>query len=959
MYGKKLNKDQLEAVNHGSGPLLIIAGAGTGKTTVITERVKRLISDGLANPSEILALTFTEKSAAEMEERIDQALPLGYTQMWIMTFHSFCDRILRDEAIHIGLSPDYKLLTPAGSIALMQKHLLDLDLDYFSPLGNPNKFISGLLTHFDRLRDEDIQPAGYSVWVEKKCTPDDSPEAVQYRELATVFTYFQKLKQQENALDFADLISYTLQLFRTRPHILEKYQNQFKYLLVDEYQDTNFAQNQLVNLLAGLHQNLTVVADDDQSIYRWRGAAVSNVIQFKKTYPKSKLVVLTQNYRSTQEILDAAYKLIQNNNPDRLEVKEKIDKRLKSEILASGETPQHLHFSRVEDEAEGVAKLINQLAGQPGSLYEPKDIAILVRANAHARTFLSTLSRLGVPVQFLGPGKLFDQPEIKDLIALLRVIKDPSDSISLLRVLSMNYFSLPQDEIITLANYAGKQNLSLYEVCNQIQALEIKLSADTKTKVSDLAGQISALIKESLKLTAGQLLFNFLQTTGILKAILDYQLPIDETAAQNIMKFFAKLKNFESENSEAGVRPVLDWIDLSLEVGESPAVTQADWTQNNAVNILTLHSAKGLEFPVVFLVNLVVGRFPSLERREQIPVPDELIKEDLPSGDFHLQEERRLFYVGVTRAQKQLFLTSADLYGEAKRIKKPSPFITEALGSLNIKLTSQPITDQLSILDWQPPQFSILNSQFSIKVSYLSYSQIQTFLDCPLHYKAKYILKIPSPPSAASSFGNTIHKTLKDYYQAIKTHQKVNILDVYTHDWSPEGYHNPQHAQKYFDLGKKYLMEFLAEPLSKKIPHQLEESFTVPLGPDLKIGGKIDRVDILEDGIIEIIDYKTSSRSLTEKEAMTDLQLSIYALAASQIPTAPFGKKPEKIKLSLYYFADQKKVSVFHTSAQLKIAKNKILEYAQEIERSDFHCSQSLICQSKCDYRVLCDIDKP
>ena len=957
---KKLNKEQLEAVNHGSGPLLIIAGAGTGKTTVITERVKRLIAQKLVSPSEILALTFTEKAAAEMEERVDRALPMGYTQMWILTFHSFCDRILRDEGVHIGLSPNYKLLTESGSVSLLRQHILDLDLDYFAPLGNPNKFIAGLLTHFDRLRDEDVTPEMYTVWVRKKYPRSDSDEAVQFHELSRIYEYFQGLKHRENALDFADLITFAIHLFRNRPHILSKYRHQFKYILVDEYQDTNYAQNQLVDLLAGSHQNLTVVADDDQSIYRWRGAAVSNVIQFKKTYPQTKLVTLTRNYRSSQSILDSAYRLIQFNNPDRLEVKEHIDKKLKSVQKNPGSPPQYLRFDRPENEADGVAKKIKEILGTSHLEFRPGDIAILVRANAHAHPFLAALSRQGIPGQFLGPARLFDRPEIKDLIALLRVIRDPADTASLFRVMSMDFFDIPVRDLITLVNFAQVQNLSLLEICESLASRDLKLAPDTKARVSKIVKLVNDGISHSLKLSAGQILFDFLNTSGILSAILNYKLPVDERIAQNMMKFFAKLKSFESDNPDAGVRSILDWIDLSSEIGESPAAADTDWTETNAVNILTLHSAKGLEFPVVFLVNLAVGRFPSLQRREQIPIPEDLIKEILPPGDFHLQEERRLFYVGITRAKQLLFLTSADYYGEGKRIKKPSPFISEALGE---ELAIKPFNNesvQTSLLDWHPPDFNLPSTVYhpsSTKISYLSYSQIQTFIDCPLHYKAKYILKIPSPPSAASSFGNTIHKTLKDYHQALLSGNRPDILKIFSLDWSPEGYHNAAHAQKYFDLGTRYLKEYLKTKPFSTSPAVLEEPFTVPLGR-IKIGGKIDRADVLPGGTLEIIDYKTSPKTLDQKSAAKDLQLSFYALAATLVTAAPFNRPLDKVKLTLYYFATAQAVSVFQTPQQLAAAKEQITNYAAQIEESDFHCSGSIICQRRCDFQILCDIDK-
>ena len=332
----RLNKQQKEAVGWGEGPLLIIAGAGTGKTTVITERIKHLITSGLAKPSEILALTFTNKAALEMEERVDVAMPLGYTSMWIMTFHSFCDRVLRAEALHIGLDPRFHLMSQAQTIQFVRNSLFQFDLDYFRPLGNPTKFVGGMVEHFSRLQDEDISPQDYLTYAKKLKT--EKLEMKKTLELAKAYQKYDELKTKAGKMDYGDLITKTLKLFRDRPNILTGYQKQFKYILVDEFQDTNIAQNELVKLLAGKNANISAVCDDDQSIYKWRGAAVSNVLDFRKTYPKTKIVTLTKNYRSTQEILNRAYDLIQMNNPDRLEVKEEIDKRLQSKSKEKGES---------------------------------------------------------------------------------------------------------------------------------------------------------------------------------------------------------------------------------------------------------------------------------------------------------------------------------------------------------------------------------------------------------------------------------------------------------------------------------------------------------------------------------------------------------------------------------------------------------------------------------------------
>src|SRR5260221_6044572 len=453
--GKKLNKEHLQAIKHGNGPLLIIAGAGTWKTTVITERIKYLIEKKLARPEEILALTFTEKAAREMETRIDIALSYGYTNMWVMTFHSFCERILRQNALHIGLDPRFKLTSEAETTQLIRKNLFKFKLNYFRPLGNPYKFIGGMIQHFSRLQDEDINTRDYVAWAKKQ---DDE----KWFELANAYKTYEELKIKNGLMDFGDLITKTLKLLRDRPNVLKEYQKQFKYILIDEFQDTNYSQNCLAILLTKkTTQNITVVGDDDQSVYRFRGAAVSNIIQFRKNFPKTKVVVLTKNYRSTQEILDRSYDLIQHNNPDRLEVVEGINKKLISERKEVGTKVSFIHVDRVENEADEVSKEILRQAQDHG--YDFKDIAILVRANNHAEPFSRALARHGIPYQFLGPGRLFKQSEVIDLISYLKVLYNFEDSVSFYRILSSKEFNVNPFDIAKVGNYARKNNISLFE----------------------------------------------------------------------------------------------------------------------------------------------------------------------------------------------------------------------------------------------------------------------------------------------------------------------------------------------------------------------------------------------------------------------------------------------------------------------------------------------------------------
>lgn len=980
-----LNKEQLKAVKHKDGPLLVIAGAGTGKTTVITERIKFIIEKEWAKPSEILALTFTEKAAREMEERVDVALPYGYTDTWISTFHSFCDRILRDSALNIGYDPKFKLMTTSVNIQFLKKNLFDFELDYFRPLGNPTKFLEGMLQHFSRLQDEDITPNEYLKWVEKlkkKKTKneDEKTEIDKWLESAGAYKKYEELKVKEGVMDYGDLIVKTLMLFRKRINVLKDYQKKFKYILVDEFQDTNISQNELVKLLVDKSQNITMVADDDQAIYRWRGAAVSNVVQFRKSFPKTKVIILTKNYRSSQEILDRAYDLIQFNNPDRLEVVEKINKKLKSKVKYRGSEIKFIHKNRVENEADEVVRKIKEINENPPSRKasdgqgksEWKDFAILVRANNHAEPFVRALQRHSVPYQFLGPGRLFKQSEIIDLISYLKILYDFEDSVSFSRLLSIEAFEIDVRDIIRLSNYAKRNNLNLFEATEKVlknSGSDIYLKDETKAKLKNLVEILNSQIKLVKKESTGQLLYNFLEKTKLLTKLLNPDTKEAEKKALNISKFFDKLKTYETDHDDSSISSVVDWIELSSELGESPLAANEDWTQVNAVNILTIHSAKGLEFKNVFLVNLVSQRFPSVERREQVPIPDELVKEILPSGDHHLQEERRLFYVGMTRAKEKLFLTASDYYGEGKREKKLSPFIFESLGE---KTTTSEISmtsgEQLSFLDYEQKELERKEKQPTTKfhIDYLSYSQIETFNTCPLHFKLRYILKIPTPQTAAQSFGTAMHAALKNFYEDVISGKKPSNRLIYKkleENWINSGFKSKQHEKKFFEKGKVYLSGFLKNGFNENnLPLAMEQKFIMPLPykkgeKQLKIGGIFDRVDKLGKNSIEIVDYKTGATIPTQSAVDKNKQLTTYALAATTLPEKPFAKKPEEVNMTLYYLDQQEKITTTRTKEELNEAVEEIYKVRSEIEKSDFKCSHHMFCQQNCEYSLFCRED--
>ncbi|MEK7177391.1 MAG: ATP-dependent DNA helicase, partial [Patescibacteria group bacterium] len=910
------------------------------------------------------------KAASEMEERVDKAMPYGYFQMNISTFHAFADQILKENGFQIGLSPSYRLMTEAETIILLKQNIFLFKLKYFRPLGNPNKFLEALLQHFSRLRDEDISPEDYFKWTNRLDSRlrgnDKDPEEEKYKELATAYQTYQKLKLKEGLMDFADLVYYLLILFKKRLNILKRYQQQYPFVLVDEFQDTNISQYQLIKLLSLVKQNpkLTVVGDDSQAIYKFRGASVSNIINFIKDYKKAKQITLKKNYRSNQTILDFAYKLIKNNDPDTLEFKLGISKNL---IAAKPvQTHDHINYylaENVEDESDHVAKEILKLSKK----YKFSDFAILVRANNHSESFVRSLTRAGIPYQFLGPGTLYKQPEVKDLIAYLKILYNLEDSPSLFRLLYMDIYSVDKKDVSLLLTFSKKINQSLfqsieiylfnrgeYEIYKKYLPL---LKSETKDKLLIIYKMIVKHLGLLKTNTAGQILYHFLEESGLLLTLTNYKNETQEKVAINISNFFNKLKVFESEHEDASVFAVVDYINMSIEMGESPIVAKTDTSSLNAVNILTVHSAKGLEFPVVFLVNLTEERFPTRHKKETISIPDDLIKEILPTGDYHIQEERRLFYVGLTRAEDRVFLSSSKFYGEGKRQRKISRFVIETLGEelinkeINLKKEQK---SQLSIFDFKT-QKQIHDGSENPTPTNFSFSQLNSYKTCPLQYKYQYVLKIPTTATSAESFGTTIHKTLQDFYSEFLINKKVNkkrLLELYKKSWIPIGYSSKAHEDRMKKEGEKMLNNYFNKfHLSTLKIIGLEKLFKIKIAEDIFLTGKIDRIDKTNNNEVEIIDYKTGKKP-SERELTKSLQLTIYALAAND--KSFFNKKLKDINLTFYYLQTPEKITLKKTEEDLIDTKDRIIDMVGEIRQNIFPANSGMHCDF-CPFKIICE----
>jgi len=958
-----LNKQQEQAVTFGNGPLLIIAGAGTGKTTVLTRRIVWLLEQKLAKPDEILALTFTEKAATEMEERVDLLMPLGYAEINISTFHAFAQKILTQHALDIGLPGDFKVITDTQAWMMIKKNLYEFNLNYYRPVGNPNKFIHALLKHIQKAKGEEISSDEYlkysqSLQLNSDSAEIDNNENARISEVADAYHKYQKLLLDNSYLDFGDLINYTLKLFRERPKILEFYQKQFKYVLVDEFQDTDLSQYHLVKMLSKPENNITVVGDDDQSIYKFRGASISNILKFKEDFKDAKEITLTENYRSTQEVLDLAYDFIQQNNPERLEPKLKISKKLKSNLKDKGEI-KVIHAKNVYEEAREVAEKIAELKESKNLTWN--DFAVLVRANDHAEPFISEFSKRGYPFMFVANRGLYKKPFILDILAYLKLLDNYHESENLFRILNIPKFKISDTDLIAISAIAKRKALSLFETIGELENV-MKLSADSRKKIEELVRLIDKHSRLARDLSVSEMIVKILEDLDFTKTLMEDTIENVENRGL-LEKLYRKAQVYQDENDDKSVKGFINQINLELESGDQGELSFNPDVGPEAIKVMTIHSSKGLEFSAVFVANMVDQRFPSRDRKDPIEIPQSLVKEILPEGDAHLMEERRLFYVAATRAKKFLYLTWADDYGGTAG-KKPSMFLVE------LGLEEKPSKSAPAGKVFFAPVKKTAKAKPILPVpEVFSFSQLSCFMHCPLEYKYKYLYHLPFPGAAQLSFGVTIHKTLEKFLKSMMQENSAKQADLfgstpgklvvpkkelldkyYAENWMDDWFESKMQKKEYRDLGKTLLNNFYEKfSADPKLPKFLEQPFKIKVGK-YKFTGKIDRGDLNKDGSIDIVDYKTGSAR--EKLSPVDKeQLLIYQIAAEE----ELGFKVHS--LAYWYLTSQNGLESFLGSAKetqsLKEKLEKTIEEIIETIATDSFKEKDLRISHDCQYRKL------
>lgn len=643
-----LNEQQQKAVKATDGPLLIMAGAGSGKTRVLTHRIAYLMVEKEIAPWNILAITFTNKAAREMKERIRAILGGASEDIWISTFHSMCVRILRRDIDRIGFNRNFSILDTTDQQSVIKQIMKDRNMD-------TKKYdYRAILGSISSAKNELVGPEEYLKTASDYFT----------KVTADVYTEYQKRLRKNSALDFDDLIMMTIQLFQLVPEVLEYYQRKFQYIHVDEYQDTNRAQYMLVKLLASRFRNLCVVGDSDQSIYRWRGADIANILSFEKDYPNANMIFLEQNYRSTKKILAAANKVIDNNQ-------NRKPKNLWTEN-ADGNKIFYYRADNEQGEAQFVAGKINELVQDGSRKYS--DIAILYRTNAQSRVMEEVLLKSNINYAIVGGTKFYDRKEIKDLLAYLRLIANPDDDISLRRVINVPKRGIGATSMDKVADYADQYDVSIYKALESVEMAGIsgkatKAAREFHTLITNYTNQ-----QEYLSVT--ELVEEVIEKTGYREMLQAEKTIESQSRLENIDEFLSVTKAFEDNSDDKSLVGFL--TDLAL-VADIDQLDENAEEATNTVTLMTLHSAKGLEYPVVFLLGLEEGVFPHSRS---------LMDEE------EMEEERRLAYVGITRAENELFISNAQmrtLYGRTS-MNPVSRFISEIPEELLEDLKPKPAT---------------------------------------------------------------------------------------------------------------------------------------------------------------------------------------------------------------------------------------------------------------------------
>jgi DNA helicase-2/ATP-dependent DNA helicase PcrA len=967
--GLKLNDAQRRAITHGEGPLLVIAGAGTGKTRVITERIRHLLDsdDSLAGQS-ILGLTFTKKAAGEMKARVVKACGERGKDVMLATFHSFCEALLKE------VEPKRLALEEVDHWILLRRNMARLKLERYRKLAEPGHFLSDFVKFFSRCQDELVGSERYAEYaeelarqleIEKETLDEDTykerAETVgREREIARAYRASDELLQEKKAVALGGLIPEAVALLEKDAELRARLQERYKYILVDEFQDTNIGQLRLLELLSAPPRNIVAVGDNDQAIYRFRGASFGSFKLFLERFAGWKTgedsgafrVSLTQNYRSTPNILRVATQAISMN-----EVSADFPKKVLHPAKAEGERIRIAELATPEEEAAWVADELERLHGA-GRRW--RDFAVLYRKHVLREHLVAELRQRKIPF-VITRLSILEHPLVRDVVAYLRMIATPYDDIACARVLAAPAWQMEPADLVRLAERARKEKKAIYDMLQGPQG-ELAFNGS------------HAALPVLLEFVSGQRKTLKRRTAGDILSDVTEWLELHQRAEAQDKKYVKRLAEFAKEwepKSETRSLPeFLEYLDYYEQAGGN--LSLEDDAPGDAVQLMTVHGAKGLEFHHVFLLHVNSRAFPSGERRPLFEFPVALMKEDLPTGDFHIQEERRLFYVALTRAEERLTITTVT----EKKSKVPL-FIEDILMDPSVKkrdvlqiapkvkpretgngkdseksgeadlfpAVDGPARIFSRIADWaeafHPPTPEPLK---------LSPSAIENYRRCPQQYLFGRLWSLREGPQAALSFGSVMHTTIKRFVEQMKKGVKLpfeEVRGIFETEWTSAGFEDAYQEGEYKKDGLEQLKVFHAAMLETPVEvREQEKSFELPMEDNVIITGRIDQINSLGRSDVEIVDYKTG-KPKKDADARKDLQLSIYAIAAKEI----FELNP--VRLVFHYLQNNQIQVTTRDGKQLEEAQKVVQEAAAEIRAGEFPAKPGFVCRG-CAYKGIC-----
>lgn len=990
----ELNDDQKRAVEHEGSPLLILAGPGTGKTRVTTTKLAYLIQEKGIPPEEILALTFSEKAASEMQERVEDLLPMS-SRVQIYTFHSFCLEVVRDYALELGVNVRGEVFTQEFQQAFILEHMDEFGLEHFTVPPRPMELAQTFQGAIARFKQENIPIERLEEYITNIDDQEQDEELAKLRDLARVYRAYESFKRSRGFIDFGDMQLLALKLFRNWPAAAEKYRDQYKHIIVDEFQDTDYIQLQVLLELAP-EGNITVVGDDDQAIYRFRGAYLTNITEFIRAYQELGLetsqILLGTNYRCTGNIQTVAGNLIRHN-PDRSE----------KEIEAPKQTDELVHVIRYasdREQARGTAYAIQTLHDE-GAPWD--SIAILARRRADARMIIEQLEKTSIPYEVLGSQQFFSIPIIRAVVSYLKVLQDPiTHGPSLGHILLRPFHGLLPEEVPYLSRYARTKEMSMWESLGDLDQYDGDSSHF----------QAFRQFMDSLFALKGEMgLLPLVRHLILGKEFMGTALATENREAIRLLNRFLDLTTrFIRIYPDASLGEFLVHLDALRDLGIEDETKDPS---SECVHLMTVHGSKGMEFPIVFVPNLGKNRFPSRFQRYKIEIPESLLEGTIPEGspkDIHEQEERRLLYVAITRAKDSCYLSSCERYGTNVRETPQSVFLDEILQSEGgwEMLESSVLKEEMEGTDgvhknlmdavhhrlitsihrgeWQKaitglgalaalqendpglleiPQKEDIEGYLSaiqlseqkpvrehLKKIVYSPTRLGAYETCPKRYWYGYVMGIPGEWKPFFALGSAVHETIEVITKRMMDGQSIDDaegLGILESLWDPSQYESREMERKDREDAEEMIRMFLAHQ-ARRVGRILGVEEWVSLDLEgRRLRGKVDRIDLHEGGELEVIDYKSSKNKTSRPQLKQDFQMALYWLGVEQA----YKRKVKQV--GHWYLRMDSEWMVEITSEELEAVRQRAIVVIEGIEAGEFEAEPGIQTCRWCDFQMLCD----